>query len=158
LVSLVVLTLPTFFPLLVLLHLQARLQATQGKFSVTGYRYRFLFLYFVLFCVFSHTKNFRVVSHIPTFLINLLSTFTSPPTTTPFTSPPTRTPITSPPTRTPKASSSKMTRNYFKTEKGDEYVDIDIKRSENNNGFSCWMEKATKVDGWKKKVDVPVIF
>jgi hypothetical protein len=50
-----------------------------------------------------------------------------------------------------------MTRNYFNTEKGDEYVDIDIKRSENNDGFSCWMEKATKVDGRKKKVDVLVI-
>jgi hypothetical protein len=50
-----------------------------------------------------------------------------------------------------------MTHNYFNTEKGDEYVDIDINRSKNNNGFSCWMEKATKVDGRKKKVDILVI-
>jgi hypothetical protein len=50
-----------------------------------------------------------------------------------------------------------MSRNFFNKEKGDEYVEIDINRSENNNGFSCWMEKATKVDGSKKKVDILVI-
>jgi hypothetical protein len=88
---------------------------------------------------------------------------TSPCTTTPattttsntstFKTPSTKIPFTLP----PKASSSKMTRNYFNTEKGDEYVDIDINRSENKNGFSCWMENAAKVDGRKKKVDVLVI-